>query len=333
MTAMIRAESLHGYAALVTSLGGDPKRLLLRAGIDPVVLNRNDAFLPHHQQVQLVEDSAEQLACPDFGLRLAQRQNLEVLGLVAVAARSCRTMGDALALVERFVFVYAPALRFTTRPLPDRARLLLTIELELDRLGPRRQIMELAVGAMHSMLSNLPYHLMEVHFSHSRVAEPAAYRKCFGSPVRFEQAHDGLIIPAQDLKLPIHEHNPQLELMATAYLESQFPSPLSATSVRVRDTLKRLLKVGAGSHQEVAAALAMHPRTLQRRLRDEQTSFDIIKDVVRRDLARHYLEQSQLPLSHITALLGYSEQSALTRSCQRWFGQTPRSLRGAATPV
>ena len=67
----------------------------------------------------------------------------------------------------------------------------------------------------------------------------------------------------------------------------------------------------------------MHPRTLQRRAR-EGTTFEAIKDEVRRDLAQQYLSQPELPLTQITALLGYSEQSAFGRSCRRWFDMTPR---------
>ncbi len=71
----------------------------------------------------------------------------------------------------------------------------------------------------------------------------------------------------------------------------------------------------------------MHPRTLQRRVREEGTTFEAIKDGVRRGLAQRYLSQPDLPLTQITALLGYSEQSAFGRSCRRWFGVTPRQER------
>jgi AraC-like DNA-binding protein len=71
----------------------------------------------------------------------------------------------------------------------------------------------------------------------------------------------------------------------------------------------------------------MHPRTLQRRLREEGTTFEAIKDEARQDLAQRYLAQPDVPLTQITALLGYSEQSALGRSCRRWFGATPREMR------
>ena len=84
---------------------------------------------------------------------------------------------------------------------------------------------------------------------------------------------------------------------------------------------------GTCSRGEVAKALHMHPRTLQRRMREEGTTFEAIKDEARRDLAQRYLSQPDLPFTQITALLGYSEQSAFGRSCRRWFDMTPREAR------
>ena len=75
----------------------------------------------------------------------------------------------------------------------------------------------------------------------------------------------------------------------------------------------------------------MHPRTLQRRLRDDGTTFEDIKDEARRDLAQRYLAYAEVPLAQVTAVLDYSEQSALTRSCQRWFRTTPSALRARLT--
>jgi AraC-like DNA-binding protein len=66
---------------------------------------------------------------------------------------------------------------------------------------------------------------------------------------------------------------------------------------------------------------------MQRRLNEEGTTFEEIKDNARRDLAERYLSNLDLPLTQITVLLDYSEQSALGRSCRRWFGTAPREYR------
>jgi AraC-like DNA-binding protein len=73
--------------------------------------------------------------------------------------------------------------------------------------------------------------------------------------------------------------------------------------------------------------LALHPRTLQRKLADEGTSFAAIKDEVRKQLALEYLGATRMPIGQISLMLGFPAQSALTRACRQWFGATPMALR------
>ena len=77
----------------------------------------------------------------------------------------------------------------------------------------------------------------------------------------------------------------------------------------------------------MAAALGLHPRTLHRRLTVEGSTFRHIKDEVRRDRLRRYLEATDLDLAAISEKLGFAEQSVMTRRCNRWFALPPSALR------
>lgn len=76
--------------------------------------------------------------------------------------------------------------------------------------------------------------------------------------------------------------------------------------------------------------------TLQRHLEAQGTSFATLLDEVRRDETERYLRDSDIPLGQLAGILGYSEQSVLSRSCQRWFGTSAsayrRSVRSQAAP-
>jgi len=61
----------------------------------------------------------------------------------------------------------------------------------------------------------------------------------------------------------------------------------------------------------------------------EGTSFEALKDEVRRDLALPYLQQADVKLTRIAERLGYAETSVLSRSCARWFARSPRQLRAS----
>ena len=109
------------------------------------------------------------------------------------------------------------------------------------------------------------------------------------------------------------------------------PSEIEANkptlSARVRLIIARLLVEGNCTYKRAACTLGLHPRTLQRRLRQEGESFEAIKDSVRREVALRYLQQPDVSLVRVTEILGYSETSVLSRSCHRWFCASPRRLR------
>jgi AraC-like DNA-binding protein len=80
----------------------------------------------------------------------------------------------------------------------------------------------------------------------------------------------------------------------------------------------------------VAHDLAMSTRTLQRRLKAEETTFQTILDSTRELLARHYLSESELSTNEISFLLGYEDPRSFYRAFRSWTGQTPQLVRAAA---
>ena len=103
---------LRGYRELVSDLGGNPTRLLRKAGVDPSTLNQLTAFIGFDILADLLELSATELACPDFGLRLAERQDIGILDTLAVAIRYSATVGEAAQCASKSLPVYTGALVF-----------------------------------------------------------------------------------------------------------------------------------------------------------------------------------------------------------------------------
>lgn len=84
--------------------------------------------------------------------------------------------------------------------------------------------------------------------------------------------------------------------------------------------------MGAGL-QQIAGRLALSPRTLQRRLREAELSFNQLMDETRQQLVLHYLRDPALELAQIAFLVGFSEAGSLARACRRWTGQSPGEYR------
>jgi AraC-like DNA-binding protein len=96
---------------------------------------------------------------------------------------------------------------------------------------------------------------------------------------------------------------------------------------RVRACLLEMLASGHYSMTYVASKLAISNRTLQRRLREEGTTFQKVLDELREDLARHYLSVTDYTSAEISFLLGYEEPNSFFRAFRVWTGETPEIVR------
>ncbi|MEM7139247.1 MAG: AraC family transcriptional regulator [Myxococcota bacterium] len=331
---MVRASGLSGYTELVEELGGDADALLARARIPRAALDEPQGFVLYGSLIRLLEQTAADLDCPDFGLRLSTRQDLGILGPLGVAVRNCRTLGEAMACASRYMFVHSPAISFTPEPIEAGKRVLLAFRILIEVAGKSVQAIELSVGLaarVVKMLAPAGDVVPNIRFEHARFGPMESYWAHFEAPVSFGASVSGLDLPVTGLGRPIANASQQLHDLAEDYLHSHHTDSRTPLSVRVRLVVERSFGTGASSCEDVASAFALHPRTLQRLLRDEGTTFEQLKDGARAELARSYIANRDLPMSQVAALLDYSEQSALTRSCRRWFDRTPRALRQELT--
>jgi AraC-like DNA-binding protein len=96
---------------------------------------------------------------------------------------------------------------------------------------------------------------------------------------------------------------------------------------RVRACLTERLASGQYSAADIAKDLAVSQRTLQRRLREEATSFQLELNSVRVDLAHHYLLELRRTTTETAFLLGYDEPNSFSRAFRQWTGKTPEQAR------
>jgi AraC-like DNA-binding protein len=244
--------------------------------------------------------------------------------------RNSPTLGKAFKYCADHVHAYSRSAQICLERLPDDPRVFMMLEILSAGSMQRRQGVEYALAvtqhAIHA-ISGGQARAREVWFTHEPLAAASAYRAHFNAVVRFGQSMNGLFFEQQDFQLPLPDTDPQLYEIATSFINRRFPAAAVSLSTRVRILIARLLVQGHCTHEHVASALRLHPRTLQRRLRDEGESFEGIKDSVRREVALRYLQQPDVPLVRVTEILGYSETSVLSRSCHRWFCASPRELR------
>ena len=161
-------------------------------------------------------------------------------------------------------------------------------------------------------------------------ADERPYREFFGCAVCFGAAEDSLTLAHDVVDAPLPTSNRALAATFDAILASQLAELDHADlAARCQEHLMQQLTSGEPSESDLAAALAMSRRTLQRRLAAIGQSYQRLLDETRRKLALHYLAEGERSVTEIAFLLGFSEQSAFSRAFRRWRGQSPGAYRRA----
>jgi len=97
---------------------------------------------------------------------------------------------------------------------------------------------------------------------------------------------------------------------------------------RVHNALLEALPSGRHTADDICTRLHVSKRTLQRKLKDEGTTFQEVLDETRSNLSHHYLKEQSLSVVEISYLLGYRDPGAFYRAFQGWTGMTPAEARG-----
>ena len=327
---LVRARALTGFSELVGSLGGDADRLLRDAGMTTEMLAQPEATISMSGVVSLLEKAASQLAAPDFGLLLAQRQDFSALGPIALVARRADTVGCALAAIARNLPYHVARTSLRMQAGPAKGLAWACYELPPQAGEAQRHSVEMCCLLLIQtlrMLSGSAGTDWRVVFAHRPGVPLSRYREIFGCDVGCEQPGNGVIFPKDLLEHDLDTGNPQLRVALerfVAHLIRRNPLDLAR---QIEELVARQLADGGCTLADIARQLEINERTLQRRLDRQGLRFSNIVERVRQSQAHEFLAQPALPLSEVATLLGYSEQRSFSRACRRWFGKTPAALR------
>lgn len=330
MNTLLSASLMSGFRPLVEALGGDCRGLLDRFGIPLDIETRPDSYIPFLNTVMLFEHCAESLNCPDFGLRLSQQQGLSVLGPVAVLARNATTVEAAVRSIGDYLHLITPAVtvRFEFKPKEACIRAVFSVA-DIGQFQAR-QIYELFVGngqLIIQMLIGAEVYASRMYFPYKRPKNSQAYQDLFRCELLFDQEHCAVDLPLDIMQQHVLGADKETARIAATYLSERYGSSLHRLSDQVVHLIRRLLPTGYCKINVIAEQLGMHPRTLQRKLNEQQAVFEKLVDEQRKTLVQDYLAETDLRLTQVAGLLGYNDQSALNRACRRWFDQTPREIR------
>ncbi|GAA6154248.1 AraC family transcriptional regulator [Pseudoteredinibacter isoporae] len=328
----VRIGSLKGYQEVVATLGGDPEFLFNRCSIPIEVFEDEDNTIPYSKLAELLELTAIHLEKPDFGLHLGSTQNVDTLGPLSIALLTAETVGDAMQCFAQFSHIQSSAIHYhidDQHPGYIRAVMNVNFPGVPHRDMPQAVDHAIAVGqSVWKQLASDNFQLLKVEVPHEPLHPTSIYGTYFDARIEFNTESIAWYISKKTFDTPLPLSNAKLHQFTCDYLREHYPRQAMSLSALVERELRKLMETESCTRDSIAASLSLHPKTMQRRLAQENCNFESIRDQVRKERATYYLCNTEMPFGKIAELIGYSDQAALSRSCQRWFSKPPREIRG-----
>jgi AraC-like DNA-binding protein len=334
MSSSVSVAYLQGLLDYLARQGLESAELLERVQLSPQILAQRDQRIAASTYLELLGHGVRLTGDERLGLHLGEAVRPGYYGVLGYLIMSCATLADALHRQARYAALVGNLGQVDLADEPPRAGLEPQVAHSWQPLLPqqKRQLSEETLAGWVTFghwISGLDIPPTEVRFQHAAPADTAEYQRIFRCPVLFDQADNALVFPKRLLATPLGQADAQVRLMLDAYADRLLGELQQGHSVldRARLELSRQLPEVGADLQQIAARLALSPRTLQRRLREAGLSFNQLVDETRQQLVLHYLRDPALELAEIAFLVGFSEPGSLARAFRRWTGQSPGEYR------
>lgn len=264
---------------------------------------------------------------PTLMLRYMQTMTLDAFSPVTFACLCSPDLNTAVRRIAKYKPLVGPG-RLVVNTTTDHTEIIVTQQNGYPPL-PRVLVLYNLLAMVKIARKATRKHIVPVSIS-VRIDLPAIeqYEAYFGVPIQNRDSNC-IVFSAKDAQRPFLSPNTAIWSIFEPELQKRMADITKAdkTSTQVRNCLNEMLASGQISIDEVAAKLLMSPRTLQRRLSDEGTSFQEILSQLRQEMAHHYLLNSNYSTQQIAFLLGYEETRSFFRAFRGWTGQTPEAIR------
>jgi AraC-like DNA-binding protein len=318
VTALLRAAQKHGL---------DDEHVLRQAGIDLSLIAADKARVPSANFRQLSAYLTMQLQDENAGM-LAQPTKIGTFAMMCHACINCPTLGQFLGRCTKFNALVSDCVSLTLENDGEFARY--SISTQPGATDEEELIIMILLSITHR-LSNWAIGktitLDAVEITRDRPNYAHEYNFLFMAPIQFGQKTNTLRFAAKYLDMPVIQSEQDLEQFLSTPSIHMMTSHDSDRSLVAK--IRTMIKGDVGGHfpefNEVANSLNLTTATLRRRLRAEGSSYQQLKDDIRRDTAIHHLGRGTISMDQVAESVGFSEPTSFFRAFKRWTGVTPRA--------
>ncbi len=272
---------------------------------------------------------------PLIALKAGANIPFSVHGPLGIAAMSSPTLGEALAVITRYAVLRSPFCRIDRHDADGEVVFSFHMDGSLhDQSDAALDFIISTIGRSIATLVAEPLTGFRLELQRERSATTREYIEILGCEVVFYAGRDAFVMPAAALSTPLRGANPEVFAEALARLRAMHLPHAPDASLQDRIVDVFVSRTGhLCSLAEVAQSLGTSPRTLQRRLRAQGSSFEGLREAWLSRQALDLLMRERLSVEVTATLLGYSEIANFRRSFRRWFGAPPSAYRrdGALT--
>ncbi|MDD8058084.1 AraC family transcriptional regulator [Shewanella metallivivens] len=315
---------LHEFPKLVQLHGGDLTALCQAVELPVEDVTQKNKLVAFDKFIRLLEEAANQFNYPEIAFELAARQSIDTLGPVFMLLEGCNTFGEALHRILNYFDIITSGLHIEVRT--SSALLELIFHVEMPQLIHRQQFQNYLLASCVSIIRNLMVGRFPIRGCYfTREEHDAKLQKkhieFFGCPVAFGSDSIRLVFSSDILKVNIKD----VQVEAPNLMIERKPEP--SLKAQLEAILPLYLASSTTNLSTIAKAMGYSTATFRRRLKHASISFSDTLEAIKLHHANQYLHSTHYSLNDISALLGYSNQSAFTRSYIRWYGMTPSQYR------
>jgi AraC-like DNA-binding protein len=296
------------------------------AGIREADLQDPDIRISNASMMRAWDVSHQIVGNPAFGLRVAETMDPDITALFAYLAASSETGRDAFQRATRYLRIVSDAIECKLEMIGQHS--ICSLHTEGAQKLPQAYA-DYVVGMMSILATKIVSEKtpLEVWFEHPAPDYLDEYQRVIPHPIRFSAERNGIGGLASTLDQPL----PGADLTLRTLLEDQAQQKLDTLPVRqsftddVRHAITRGLDRGEFGMDATAKGLAISPRTLRRRLKEDELTHRQLVREVRCDVASRALANG-MTANEVAFMVGFSDAPAFHKAFKRWTGKKPSEL-------
>jgi len=323
--------NFHRTHEALRSLNVDTTKLYRLLGIRESDLHAENSGVTMGTYLELLRRAAEQERRPFLGLEIAMTRNVANLGALGYLMRNAPDFEHSLTMIDSYLDLIMPG---CISGLIKR-ELDCIWTYEVPGFSPAQARHEIDMGLMQFIgtvreLFSLPdWRPAEVFFQHEPPGDTEPLRIAMADTLHFGHYFSGVAFPQEFLRYAIGDADPQLLRVLEQQVQRSINELKEDGTLIGRITFMIASRLGKTdvSADSLASRIGMSRRTLHRRLNEQGTSFNALREVVVLRIAKEALATTSVSITELAQELGYSDASAFDRAFKRLTGLSPLSYR------